>query len=623
MADSPLLARLFAPRDPAGRWWDRASILLLIVALLVALSTFGDYGITWDEWPHIGYGDRVAAFWGTGFADQSAVTFRTNYFYGGGYDYLGALFRWLAKPLASWRAMHLLGALVGVLGVAGTWQLARRLAGPFAGFAAALLLATNPVYWGHMFNNPKDLPFAVGYVWALRCLVDLIAALPRPSRRQWILLAITTGMAMSVRIAGVLLLCYLGLAVLVYADVQGRVRRSAAASWAYLARLGPRIAAVAASAWLIMLLTWPWALLDPIRRPFLTLVRMSQYTDHKRLMPFAGQDIWTHDVDWTYLPHYFGYQLPEFVLALTLLATLVAIFTVARRITDPRHHLRALALLTLGVAIWLPPLYAIVRGSILYDGYRHFLFVVPPLTVLAALLLDLGVASLARRIGRSAQLLAAGLLALVGADLVRTMLALHPHEYVYFNRLIGGVGGAQGDYDTDYYGNSYKEAAEGLARYVWQTEPANYLDTVYYYSGCVTPFIARHYLPPNFRSQRRRPDRTRHADFFLGYTRSHCDRHHPDAPVVFAVHRRGADLNLVKDLRDGETNDSSNVTRDAGMIIGPRLPGDRDAAPQIGPALPPDLAAERAARRASERPAPPPLEQTTIRDEQDPAGDPP
>lgn len=601
MADSPLLARLFAPRDPAGRWWDRASVLLLIVALSLALASFGDYGITWDEWPHIGYGDRVAAFWGTGLADQSAVTFRTNYYYGGGYDYLGAIFRALAKPLESWRAMHLLGALVGVLGVAGTWQLARRLAGPFAGFAAALLLVTNPVYWGHMFNNPKDLPFAVAYVWALRCLVDVIAAFPRPTRRQWILLAVTTGMAMSVRIAGVLLLCYLGLAALLHAGVHGRARRSGAATWAYLARLGPRFAAVAASAWLIMLLTWPWALLDPIRRPFLTLVRMSQYTDHKRLMPFAGEDIWTHDVDWTYLPHYFGYQLPELVLALFLIATLVALVGVVRGIRTPDHHLRALALLILGLSIWLPPIYAIVRGSILYDGYRHFLFVVPPLTVLAALLLDLGVASLARRIGRAAWLLAAGLLALVGADLVRTMLALHPHEYVYFNRLIGGLGGAQGRYDTDYYGNSYKEAAEGLARHLWQSERTTYLDTIYYYSGCVTPFTARHYFPPNFRSQRRRPDRGEHADFFLGYTRSRCDRRHPDAPVVFAVHRLGADLNLVKDLRDREANDSPQVTRDAGMIIGPRLASDRDPTPPIGPALPPDLAAERAARRAAIR----------------------
>lgn len=597
--DPPLLARLLAPRSdpdappsPSERWWDRASWLLFAVTFIAAIAVYGDYGITWDEWAHIGYGEHIARYWGTGFADTEALTFRLNYYYGGGYDLLGAAFRWLARPLPEWRAFHLLGGLVGALGVVGTWKLGRRLAGPFAGFAAALLLVLNPVWFGHMFNNPKDMPFAVGYVWSLYYVIDAVARFPRVPRRVWIKLALAIGLAMSVRIAGVLLLCYLGLAAAIYAALQGALRRSAAAAWSYFEHLGLRIAAVGAAAWAIMLVAWPWALQDPLRRPFITLGRMSQYTAHKRRMPFNGEDIWNFDVGWNYLPHYFGYQLPEAVLALFLIATVVGVTTVVNNIRDPRRTLPALALLILGVSIWMPPIYAILKGSILYDAYRHFLFVVPPLTVLAALLLDSAVALLARRIGRAASVVAVAFLALVGGDLLRTMIALHPHEYVYFNRLIGGVGGAHLEYDTDYYGNTFKEAAEGLAAWTWANDRASYLDTVYYYSGCMSPAMGDRYLPPNFREYRSRPGKDKRADFFLGYTRGHCDRRHPSAPVVFSVQRGGADLNLVKDLR-GQPDPKPG--REAKRAAARERPQSRPAQPKQ-PVLAPDVAARRAAR---------------------------
>lgn len=33
----------------------------------------------------------------------------------------------------------------------------------------------------------------------------------------------------------------------------------------------------------------------------------------------------------------------------------------------------------------------------------------------------------------------------------------HPNDYVYFNELVGGLHGAYGDYETDYYYNALKK----------------------------------------------------------------------------------------------------------------------------------------------------------------------
>ena len=541
-----LLARLLpsGPPTPAGRLCDRLSLAGCAGLGLLVLWVFGDYGVTWDEAPHMHYGDLVGRYYISGFQEDGALDFRTNYYYGGGYDALGAVFRVFAAPMESTRAMHLLGGLVGVLGVLGTWRLARRLAGPFAGFVAALLLATNPVWFGHMFNNPKDLPFAVAYVWALDALIAVIAALPRPTRAQWRGLALAAGAAMSVRIAGLLLLCYLGLAIGLYAAHQGHARRSLDAALAYLWRLGGRALAVVAAAWALMLVTWPWALQDPLRRPFITLTHMSSYSLHRRKMPFRGEDIWNFDIGWDYLPTYFAIQLPELVLGAGALGSAFGVAALLRHGRAHAHLLPALALLTLGVAIWLPPVYAIVKGSILYDGYRHFLFVVPPLTVLAALTLD----HVAARLRRPGRVVVGVALAAASLDLALTMHRLHPHEYVYFNRLVGGLAGAQGRYDTDYYGNSFKEAFAGLRDHLWRREPETYLDTVYHFRGCISAPTAARYVPPNLRHHKLRRDGVG-PDFHVGYTPNHCDRKYPGAPVIVEVVRDGVQLNRVKDLR--------------------------------------------------------------------------
>lgn len=547
-APASLLAGLLpGPGDPRARWYDGAAWLWLAGALAVALWTYQDYGVTWDESPHLAYGTRIHRWYTSGFHDRAALTFRTNYFYGGGFDLLGALFRRLAAPLGAYPAIHLLGCLVGVLGLAGAWRLGRVLAGPRAGLFALILLTLSPVYWGHMFNNPKDSPFAAAYAWSLALLIATIAALPRPSRMVLAKLALAVGLALSVRIAGLVLICFLGLALVLFAAHAGWIRRSAASAWAHLRQLGRVGLGVTAGAWLVMLIGWPWAQLDPLRRPFIALARMSSFDAHKRKMPFAGEEIWNFDIGWDYLPRYFALQMPELVVLALIFGTIYAVHALIRHGLGRAHHRAALALLVLLLSIWLPPLYAIARGSILYDGYRHFLFLLPPICALVAVVLDRGLTVLGR-VGRPALALGTALLLACGVDVALQMRRLHPHEYVYFNRFIGGLAGAVDNYDTDYYGNSFKEAFAGLKEYLWATEPERYLGTIYNYGGCISPRTARHYTPPNFRGSREAPPGAM-VDFFAGYQRHRCFKRHPTAPVVYTVERDGGPLNLVKDLR--------------------------------------------------------------------------
>src|SRR5205814_5799849 len=117
----------------------------------------------WDDYTHAEYAELLLRMYGSGFKDTGALSFANLYMYGGGFDMAAALLHKII-PLELFETRRLLGAAVGLIGLAVTWRLARRVGGPLAGLAALLLLALCPTFFGHMFLFPNDATFAVAMV---------------------------------------------------------------------------------------------------------------------------------------------------------------------------------------------------------------------------------------------------------------------------------------------------------------------------------------------------------------------------------------------------------------------------------------------------------------------------
>ena len=152
--------------------------MLAIVAIIAAL-TFRDYGLGWDDYTHSQYGELLLKLYGSGFTDERALSFVNLYKYGGGFDMAAAL---AAKvlPFGLFETRRLVGAAVGIIGLIATWRIGRRLGGPVAGLMALVLLATCPLYYGHMFMNAKDAPFAAAMAVLLLGLVRAFDEYPKP-----------------------------------------------------------------------------------------------------------------------------------------------------------------------------------------------------------------------------------------------------------------------------------------------------------------------------------------------------------------------------------------------------------------------------------------------------------
>src|SRR3984957_17722466 len=215
-------------RRSMERTCDDAAMLVLIAVGLVASVTFRDYGLGWDDYTHAEYADLLLRMYGSGFKDTAALSFANLYMYGGGFDMAAALLHKII-PLELFETRRLVGAVVGIIGLAVTWRLGRRGGGPLAGLAALLLLAPCPTFYGHMFMNPKDAPFAVSMVILVLGLVRLAGEYPSPSPRTILIVGVGAGLSIGSRILGGLGLIYglVGFVPLLAAEVHNQGAREA------------------------------------------------------------------------------------------------------------------------------------------------------------------------------------------------------------------------------------------------------------------------------------------------------------------------------------------------------------------------------------------------------------
>jgi len=268
-----------------------------------------------------------------------------------------------------------------------------------------------------------------------------------------------------------------------------------------------------------MYLTWPYLWTNPIGHFIESLQVMSQYPWQGRVL-FNGAEYSSTQLPYSYLPVLLGIQLTEPVWALTLLGLFAAGF-------GPKEK-RELVGLTV---VWfiIPLIGFILTHSPLYDNFRQIFFILPPVFMLSAMVFE--------RIKNTKWRITIMILCLLPGiiDAVR----LHPYEYIYYNRLVGGVSGVFRKYEMDYWGTSYREAAN----YVNKIAPPN---STVWVDGPAHLFVlyARGDLKIYSDYETARAEQ---YDYVVSTTRYNLDlTSYPDAKIIHGIERGGALLTVIK-----------------------------------------------------------------------------
>jgi hypothetical protein len=181
--------------------------ILLALSLLLGVLTLTDYGESWDERQFYRYADHALESYTTWLQRGEIIVT------GNTYDNYGPAFVIFASGIA--RGLHTLnpGWLISDLRhlvyfitfLAGVWafhKIAQRWMSPLASFAVTALFITQPLFWGHAFFSPKDIPFMSLFLLCLSFGFEMVDAIklrsfdpPTPANQRTLWLPTTLWLA--------------------------------------------------------------------------------------------------------------------------------------------------------------------------------------------------------------------------------------------------------------------------------------------------------------------------------------------------------------------------------------------------------------------------------------------
>jgi hypothetical protein len=312
-------------------------LILLTLSLFVGAFTFQDYGMTWDEGLYYGYGEAI------------------------GYAYS------IPERLSGDFDINFITFLIGIFYF---YKLSLRWLKPESAFGASLLYLSQPLLWGHAFINPKDPPFTTIFIATLYYgfkMVDQLSIAEANEKegvswREILLVGILVGLATNLRIIAPML----GILLILYAFSKREAK--------VLLYFIP----VALVSILVTYLTWPYLWDAPIARFTEVLTLMSNNPTKLKVL-FYGNTYRAYELPLRYLPTLLGITLTEPTWLLFLIGSGVAIF----RIIKKKVEWQSLGILLFYFIFMLG--YVLGLRPPMYDGFRHFLFILPPIFVIAGI----------------------------------------------------------------------------------------------------------------------------------------------------------------------------------------------------------------------------------------------
>lgn len=380
-------------------------------------------------------------------------------------SYVAALV--LLNPGFYYEKFHLLNMFFSIFGFVAVYLLAFELTKKkIMALLSLLFLLLFPGFFGQLAFNPIDMPFAVLYMWSLYSILKY----SKNDSNHWstIIIGLLFGITQGLRQLGFTLYFVLvasdiydwyfsnnlSLAVLGanFKEVFKKLR----------ANLKPKLIRyfyIFIIANLFMIITWPNFAINVFKNYVWYLFIGSNFYLWDFGLLFFGKFLENIQRPIYYLPFL---QLITYPIYIILLFLPVFIFL--------KSKIRNRTYFILVFALFLNYVLYVLLNPVLYDGIRHFLFMIPIIVLIAVSNLDYMLTKLR---GTFLKYLVVGFVILNLFYLGIYTIKEFPYQYVYFNRIAYLFGNPYKLFESDYSSTKYREASEWI-RDVYLKDESNY-----------------------------------------------------------------------------------------------------------------------------------------------------
>jgi len=425
--------------------------IIPVIFFFVGISTMNDYGETTDEKFDQHIGEYYYYDWKTQGIDglkNRFIPLQRNYgpFFDvvvvASNDILYKNLRIIKNPVAGYHLPVLLASSIAIYLV---FLFAYINWGLIPSLISSLTLALLPRFIGDSQNNLKDTPLMTFFSITL---LLFFLAIKKNKLYLYFLAGIFLGLTYTIKINAIIIFPIIILWIIFNTGVDFHK---------YI-RFIVGLVISTVSALVTILIAWPYYRYDTIARFIETYDTFKNHVWNEYIL-YLGTHYLGHDIPWHYPIVMFSVTLPLIYIVFLLLGCLYLIYSLKKKNKDTS------TLVFLFFWIVFPPLTQILSKAPMYDGIRHFLVILPPICLIIGFMLWKLALIIHKAEKRRLKIFFFFyiLLVIIGYfSLLIKNINIHPYQIVFFNELTGGVRGAKGNFDLDYWGQSLKEAAEWI-----------------------------------------------------------------------------------------------------------------------------------------------------------------
>lgn len=417
--------------------------ILVLFSLPFMVWQSKDAAISGDEFRYINQSEKVYNYFASKGKDKAAVTqagIDPQHYNSQSFDVIVYTIRQKLNITDPFKFRHQVNTVTGWLTILFSALIALELLGTQAAIFTFLFLLFSPRFIGHSFNNHRDIPLALSFIFTAYYIIVLLKAYPKISYKKAILILIGIASAYSLRLAGgVLLSAFTVFFISIYPITEyGLKKMFKLNNIKILGKYTLTGFCIIIAGFFLGILIWPFGLEGPIKNS-LEVFRASSSLGVSLNQLFEGKLINSATIPW--------YYTPKFILITTPIVVFVGItsYFLFHSVSKFRNWNR-LQFIILFLAI-IPLVYTTIKTKNDYGGWRHFLFVYPFFAIMAGMGFALVFKVVKNRFAKVAALII--LLALTSFPLT-FIIKNHPYQYVYFNELVGKVQKAYKTYESDY-----------------------------------------------------------------------------------------------------------------------------------------------------------------------------
>ncbi len=432
-------------------------VLFFFLFLILGVSIYKDYGLSWDELYN--HDNGIQAYNYLFENDDSLLTYNDNY-YGSVFELVLVI---LEKSLniedsrELFFMRHLVTFLIFYISIIFFYFLGKLYFNDWKkGLLGCLFLILSPRIFAHSFYNSKDLVFLSMFIIAF---YTMIRFLDNKSYKWLILHSLASALLISTRILGILiffltLVFFIGNKIFDKKILKKEQKKNVFKLILYLMFV-----------LVLMIRFWPTLLVNPFQNLLGSFIKMSVHS-HIVSELFLGKYLLSNNLPFYYLPVWIFITTPVSYLVgfiFGFVALFKSFFNCSLESCFQNNQNKFNILLFAWFSI--PFFWIVVFKPVIYDAWRHLFFIYPALLLISIKGFIFLFSYIKLKFKRKNYYYVIFILFFIVFlnifFVTKFMIANHPYQNMYFNKLAGfNMQSIRNNFEFDYWGLSYRKALE-------------------------------------------------------------------------------------------------------------------------------------------------------------------